>query len=129
MQTSAPAILIVEDDEPTRSLLSAIVARNGMRPVEAHDGRSARALLAHSTFDAVLLDLLLPEVSGVEILAELSATLPHVLERVIVVTAALEPEWMARIEVKRAHAVVRKPFNVRELEKEMLACCRKKRPR
>lgn len=129
MQTSAPAVLIVEDDEPTRSLLSAIVTRNGLRPVEAHDGRSARALLAHSTFDAVLLDLVLPEVSGAEILAELSETLPHVLERVIVVTAALEPEWLARIEVKRAHALIRKPFNVRELEKEMLACCQKERPR
>ena len=129
MQATTPAILIVEDDEPTRSLLSAIVARNGMRPVEAHDGRSAQALLAHSTFDAVLLDLVLPEVSGAEILAELSATLPHVLERVIVVTAALEPEWLARIEVKRAHALIRKPFNVRELEKEMLACCQKERPR
>ena len=129
MQTSAPAVLIVEDDEPTRSLLSAIVARNGLRPVEANDGRSARALLAHSTFDAVLLDLVLPEVSGAEILAELSETLPHVLERVIVVTAALEPEWLARIEVKRAHALIRKPFNVRELEREMLACCQKERPR
>jgi CheY-like chemotaxis protein len=129
MQTSACAVLIVEDDEPTLSLLSAIVARNGMRPVEARDGRSAMALLAHSPFDAVLLDLLLPEVSGVEILADLSANLPHVLERVIVVTAALEPELLARIEVKRPHAVIRKPFNVKELEREMLACCQKESPR
>lgn len=127
--TSACAVLIVEDDEPTRSLLCAIVARNGMRPVQAGDGRSAQALLSEAAFGAVLLDLLLPEISGVEILADLSANLPHVLERVIVVTAAVEPDFLARIEVKRPHAVIRKPFNVKELEREMLVCCRKERPR
>jgi two-component system response regulator AtoC len=129
MQNPARAVLIVEDDLPTRALLSAIVARNGMYPVEAGDGASARALLQNAIFDAVLLDLLLPEVSGVELLADLHAKMPDVLERVVVVTAALEPEWMARIEVKRAHAVIRKPFDINDLEKAMLACCRKERPR
>ena len=100
-----------------------------MRPVEARDGKSGMALLENAIFDAILLDLLLPELSGVEILADLAAKMPEVLPRVVVVTAALEPEWMARVEVKRAHAVIRKPFNVSELEKEMLACCQKGRPR
>ncbi|HJQ38003.1 MAG TPA: response regulator [Thermoanaerobaculia bacterium] len=129
MQTPAHAVLIVEDDEPTRALLSAIVARNGLRPVAARDGKSGLALLQNAIFDAVLLDLLLPELSGVEILADLAEKMPDVLPRVLVVTAALEPEWMARIEVKRAHAVIRKPFDVKHLEKEMMACCLKERPR
>jgi CheY-like chemotaxis protein len=128
MQTPACAVLIVEDDEPTRALLTAIVARNGLKPVEAHDGRSALALLGHGSYDAVLLDLLLPEVSGVEILAHLHANAPDVLQKVVIVTAALEPAWLARIEVKRARSVIRKPFNVKELERELLACCNEKSP-
>ena len=130
MQTPASAVLIVEDDEPTRALLAAIVTRNGLRPVEAVDGHSALAILSGGgIFDAVLLDLLLPGLSGVAILAHLSAHTPDVLQRVVIVTAALEPHWLARIEVKRAHAVIRKPFDIDELEREMLACCKKERPR
>lgn len=129
MQTIPRVVLIVEDDEPTRALLTAIVARHGMQSVEAADGTSALAMLRNALFDAVLLDLLLPELSGVEILADLQANMPDVLPRVVIVTAAVEPDWMTRAEVRRAHAVIRKPFDVKELEREMLACCRKERPR
>jgi len=129
MQKTARAVLVVEDDEPTCALLSAIVTRNGFVPVEARDGKVALTLLDAAFFDAVLLDLLLPEISGVEILAHLHARTPDVLKRVVVVTAALEPEWLTRMEVQRARCVIRKPFNVEDLEREMLACCEAKIPR
>jgi CheY-like chemotaxis protein len=128
MQTAPRMVLVVEDDEPTRALLAAIVTRNGMRAVPAADGQCALDLLRGASYDAVLLDLLLPLVSGLEILAYLFANTPDMLMRVVVVTAALEPAWMKRIEVKRARSVIRKPFDVYDLERAMLACC-DERPR
>ncbi|PYQ29119.1 MAG: hypothetical protein DMF56_12635 [Acidobacteria bacterium] len=114
-------VLVVEDDGPTRSLLVAIVHRNGYRPVEAKDGRSAFVLLEAAKFRAVLLDLLLPEMSGLDILCHLIATNPEMLTRIAVITAALE--LTRRAEVKRARTVVGKPFEVQDVERALRLCC------
>jgi CheY-like chemotaxis protein len=116
-------VLVVEDDDQTRALLVAVVLRNGMHATQAGDGRSALALLATSRYDAVLLDLLLPELSGVAILAHLIDAKPEMLPRVVVVTAAIGPEWSGSAEAKRARLVIRKPFDVQELERALLLCC------
>jgi len=114
-------VLVVEDDGPTRSLLVTIVHRNGYRPVEAKDGRSAFVLLETARFRAVLLDLLLPEMSGLEILRHLIDTRPEILTHLAVITAALE--LTRRAEVKRARCVMGKPFEVKEVERALRLCC------
>jgi DNA-binding NtrC family response regulator len=114
-------VLVVEDDGPTRSLLVAIVHRNGYRPVEAKDGKSAFVLLEAAMFRAVLLDLLLPEMSGLEILRHMTSAKPEMLSRVAVITAALE--LTRRAEVKRARTVVAKPFEVHDVERALRLCC------
>ncbi len=128
-KTPAGHVLIVEDDESTRSLLRTIVSRIHLRSVEAADGRSGLGLLDAFSFRAVLLDLLLPEVSGLEILAWLHVTRPVMLTRVIVITAALEPAWRSAPEVKRARTLIAKPFDLLEVERELLACCEMESPR
>ena len=114
-------VLIVEDDAATRSLLVAIVHRNGFDPVEAADGRSAFDLLGTLHWRAVLLDLLLPRLSGLEILKHLAENAPGMLTRVAIITAAVE--LISRPEVKRARVIVRKPFELREVEKALRLCC------
>lgn len=118
-----PEVLIVEDDEPTLALLAAIVTRNQFAPVEAADGHQCMILLAERPFAAMLLDLLLPDVQGVEILAHLGRTAPEMLSRVVIITAASEPVWKNCREVQSVRALIRKPFDLRDVERALLACC------
>ena len=70
---------------------------------------------------AVLLDLLLPEVSGLEILEHLIETAPEMLAHVAVITAAVA--WSNKPQVRRARTFVQKPFELREVELALRVCC------
>lgn len=63
-------ILVVEDDAPTREIIAEMLTAKAYAVVTATDGASARAQVAASLPELVILDLLLPEVSGFELLAE-----------------------------------------------------------
>ena len=78
--------LIVEDDPNTQRLLAAILAGEGMDVALADDGDIAIDLLSQGPFAVVLLDIVLPRVSGTAVMDYLRATNPAMLERVIVVT-------------------------------------------
>jgi adenylate cyclase len=64
-------ILLVEDDELTRSTTRELIAHHGFAVVEAANGREALDRLAEETPDLILLDLLMPEMDGFEFLDEL----------------------------------------------------------
>ena len=66
-------VLLVEDDEMIGDSLRAALRRQGFAADWVRDGRAADAVLASERFDAVLLDLGLPQRSGVEVLAALRA--------------------------------------------------------
>lgn len=61
-------ILIVEDEAPIRDLLSMNLTRAGYHCTAAADGRQAAILLETHTYDLALLDIMLPEVNGYELL-------------------------------------------------------------
>src|SRR5579859_959419 len=63
-------ILVVEDDEPTREIIAELLSAKGYVVVSAPDGESARAQVAASLPELVILDLVLPKVTGFELLAE-----------------------------------------------------------
>lgn len=113
-------VLIVDDDSATRELLAAIVGRQSCESVQCGDGGSALALLQTRSFDAVLLDLLLPELSGFEVIAYLSAEKPQMLLRVVVITAASPALWDGQLG--QVQCVIRKPFDVVDVETAMTAC-------
>jgi DNA-binding NtrC family response regulator len=64
------SILIIEDDEDFRASVAALVEREGYRPREAGSLAHARELLAEQPPDVVLLDLVLPDGDGLELLAD-----------------------------------------------------------
>jgi CheY-like chemotaxis protein len=118
------AVLVVEDDLSTQLLLSTLVRRHSLTPVVAGDGRTAIAEITARVFGAVLLDLLLPEENGFDVLRHIACTRAALLPRVIVVTAAADPVWQDCPYLGRIRILLRKPFDLRKLEREMLACCR-----
>ncbi len=78
--------LIVEDDATTRALLRKIVESEGCDVEEAGDGQKAMKLLDRNDYDVVLLDIVLPKISGTVVMDHLFNMNPALLERVIVVT-------------------------------------------
>jgi two-component system response regulator ResD len=78
--------LIVEDDPATRSLLRRLVESQQCDVDEAADGEAAIALLDARDYGVVLLDLVLPKMSGADVLDHVYESNPSLLERIIVVT-------------------------------------------
>jgi DNA-binding response OmpR family regulator len=70
IQTAARPILVVEDDAPTREIVTDMLTAAGYAVVTAADGEQARAWIAATLPEVVILDLVLPKVSGFELLAE-----------------------------------------------------------
>ena len=70
----ARAILVVEDDAPTREMIEEMLAARGYSVITAPDGAQARARVAQTLPELVVLDLLLPKMSGLELLAEWRAS-------------------------------------------------------
>ncbi len=71
---SARPILVVEDDAPTREFIAEMLGAQGYAVATASDGAQARAQVAASLPELVILDMMLPEVSGFELLGEWRAS-------------------------------------------------------
>lgn len=112
----ASEVLVVDGDAAIRSLLEAVVRLLPSRAVAAGDGRSAIALLETRSFDALVLDLILPELSGEEVLKFVASRVPELLRRTVIVTTMPPTIWSRCAEVRSCAAVLRKPFSLDELQ-------------
>ena len=79
-------VLVVEDHADTRRVVAAFLAAEGATVSEASDGRSALAMVREGTADVVLLDLMLPDVSGLEVLRAIRAARPTAVRAILVLT-------------------------------------------
>jgi len=96
-------VLIVDDDPSNRKLLSGLVRRDGHEAIVAVGGADALTILANQEVDLVLLDLMMPEVDGMAVLAELQRRQMLPLLPVVVVTA--HEDRKVRIDALTAGAV------------------------
>jgi DNA-binding response OmpR family regulator len=119
-------ILLVDDEPRIREVVANYLRRDGYLVETAGDGAAARAHLAEFKPDLVVLDLMLPAVSGFEVLSEIrrAGDLP-----VIVLTArAEESDRVAGLELGADDYVV-KPFSPRELVARVRTVLRRATPR
>ncbi|HEX8408703.1 MAG TPA: response regulator [Thermoanaerobaculia bacterium] len=116
-------VLIADGDAAIRYLLTSIVRRLPRQAVAADDGPSALALLRSHTFDAVILDLILPELDGTDVLAFLERERPDMLPHVIVITTMPEKRWAGHAAMGAVGAVLSKPFALDELQNALRRCC------
>jgi CheY-like chemotaxis protein len=107
---SAPGrrILIVDDDRALRLALSTLLADAGHHVESAGDGPEALTLLHDHGFDIVLLDIGLPTMSGLDLLARARALAMPPL--VIMMTADDTPQSLLEAVKRQAYRYIRKPF-------------------
>lgn len=121
-------ILIVEDERPIRDMVSFSLKRAGFEVREAEDSRSARALLADRRPDLILIDWMLPDMSGLELTRAIKRDRETRELPVIMLTARTEEsDKVAGLE-GGADDYVTKPFSPRELIARIHAVLRRTAP-
>ena len=125
---AAKQILIVEDERPIREMIAFGLKRAGFDVREAEDCRTARAALADRRPDLVLLDWMLPDMSGLELARALKRDRETRELPIILLTArAEETDKVAGLD-GGADDYVTKPFSPRELLARINAVLRRAAP-
>jgi DNA-binding response OmpR family regulator len=117
-----PRILIADDDPGIRHLLTTYLRRQGFQMLEARNGREALEVMRAGRTDLVLLDLMMPEVSGLEVLRERAADAAMREIPVIVVSAGLKRDVTAAVLDNDIRAVLTKPFDLDALLALVTTC-------
>ena len=115
-------VLIVEDDNAIRRLLTATFQRDGLPVTPARDGAEALEALRGRQYRVVLLDLMMPRVSGWEVIDWLRDH-PTEKPRTLIVVSATNRDVLNELDPNIVNAVVFKPFNIDELTGYVKACC------
>jgi two-component system phosphate regulon response regulator PhoB len=122
---SQKRILVVEDERPIREMLAFNLARAGYTVQPAVDGREARAAIADGFPDIVLMDWMLPDISGLELTRQLKRD-PQTREiPIIMVTARVEEDDRVTGLDGGADDYIVKPFSPRELLARIRAALRR----
>ena len=120
-------ILVVDDDDRIRDLLSQFLRGRGLRVTAARDGRRALSLLAQMRFDLVILDVMMPEVDGFEVTEQVRAGGGDVTPNILL-TARGEPEDRIKGLTLGADDYLPKPFEPEELILRVQAILRRALP-
>lgn len=86
MYSNKSKALVIEDDSATRHALVDLIASTGLDVDAAADGETAVEFLDAKRYDVVILDLILPKMSGTDIMERLASLQPQTLANTIVVT-------------------------------------------
>jgi DNA-binding NtrC family response regulator len=105
--------LVVEDDGAILKLVKIVLEREGFITEGVRTGAAAMELLGAVAYDLLIVDLMLPEIGGEELLNHLGETQPKTLRRVIVTTAS--PARMSYEFLQRICRLLAKPFDIDQL--------------
>ncbi|HEY3703492.1 MAG TPA: response regulator transcription factor [Terracidiphilus sp.] len=123
MTTSAIRVLVVDDEPAIRRALRPPLTELGFEMIEASRGEMALELLRTEPFDAVLLDVNMPGIGGIETLRRMRAAAPR-LPILMLTVRDREEEKVNALELG-ADDYVTKPFGVRELVARIRAAVRR----
>lgn len=112
-------VLVVEDDGDVRGMLVSALREKSLTVEEAEDGRRAIELLGANRFAVILLDLLMPEVDGFNVLETINESADPPI--VLVITGA-DRHVLDRLHPRKIHGIVKKPFDPGEIAEVVAAC-------
>ena len=106
-------ILVIDDEEPTRSVLRAILEPAGYDVVDASDGEEGIARYRQEPADLVITDILMPKKQGLETIQELRRDFPDV--KIIAISASGLDDYLSLARDQGALRTFAKPFDRGEL--------------
>jgi DNA-binding NtrC family response regulator len=107
------SILVIDDEEVMRDVLGTLLTEAGYRVTLASDGAEGLALARKGAFDAAILDVMLPEMNGLQVLEEIKKSDPDSV--VLMITAYASVETAIQAIKKGAYDYVTKPFKHEEV--------------
>ncbi len=113
-------VLVAEDDAHIRTLVARMLRRAGYHTAEACDGQEAIDKLRENGIAAVILDLMMPRVSGFDVLAFLKTHRPD--RKCVIVLSAAPAEMLDALDGTVIFARFRKPFDIHEIVDAVRKC-------
>src|SRR5688500_15177960 len=114
-------VLVVDDDPAVRRLVAAVLERRGHQVDHVADGAQAIEKLSAGKYDAMVLDLMMPVVSGAEVLDYLEKNDGTMMKRTVVLSAAT-PSYVESVTKDRPCRVIGKPFDISALVETVESC-------
>jgi two-component system cell cycle response regulator DivK len=121
------SILIVEDNEKNMKLVRDILAHHGHRVIEAATGQEGVRLALSQAPELILMDIQLPDISGVEALARIRREPALDAVPVLAVSASVMPDEQQRIVSSGFDAFIAKPISIKPFLEAVNAALRKGR--
>lgn len=112
-------VLVVDDDDGVQTLMGVLLKRKEFEVELAHDGQEALNKMRQTQYAAILLDLMMPRLSGYEVLDRLAKMSPSERPMVIVLTAGTST---LELDAGCVTGMVRKPFDIELLLDAITAC-------
>jgi DNA-binding response OmpR family regulator len=112
--------LIVEDDPAIRKLVEKLLVRKGIDIDVAHDGREAINKIRSGKYSVLILDLMIPEVNGFEIIDFVKK---NDIKVPVAVVSAVSHQALTKLDLDVVKLVISKPFDVDEFTKAIVALC------
>jgi CheY-like chemotaxis protein len=122
-EKTALPVLVVEDDEPTRKLLQAVLTRGGFSTDFAINGGEAMSLLRTNDYAAIVLDIMMPEVGGREVVEFITA---ESIPIPVVICSAAGPRVLTGFDPNVVKGIIRKPFDIEQFVAMVTSVARSK---
>jgi CheY-like chemotaxis protein len=121
VEVSKPRVLVADDDPSIRKLLCTIVRRERFDVDCVSEGARAIEILQERQYAVILLDLMMPRVSGFDVIDYLKQH-PPAIKPVVLVITAYSDQTFKQVDPSIVAGVLRKPFEIAELG-EILRLC------
>jgi len=110
---SKPSVLVLDDDDDVRTILSELLNFHGFHPIGARNGEEALAKIGEENPPVAIIDLMLPDINGLEVIDRINANHPDV--KSIVLTAYASQEAAIKAVKLGAYSFLQKPYDAEQL--------------
>lgn len=121
VEPSKPSLLVVDDESAIRKLLQRIAERQGFAVETARDGVEALEMFEVRNYDIAIVDLMMPRLSGYELVQKISALVPR---PIVIVATALTNGDVASLDDSMVRRVIRKPFDIHAVAEALVDTAR-----
>ncbi len=113
-------ILVVDDDDSTRNMVLAVLRQAGFAADAAASVHEALSRLEKTDYSAVVLDVVMPGISGIEVIRQLASTGRHT--KCVVLMSAGTESLLDDAPPTLVHTKLRKPFNIEDVVEAVRGC-------